>query len=79
VAKTDRRTPAELREAVQRGYREAVANGTHSDARKHLCGKCDQCVDALFHRNLDGSMVCWDCAPQSERDAITAMREGRAA
>lgn len=61
----------------QRMIREAIERGTHSSARQHFCTRGNHWVPSLFHKETAGPFVCWDCAPQSERDKYPNAPENR--
>lgn len=62
------------RERVDRLVSAAIAAGTHTDAPfVTVCPECRQ-WRPIYHKTLDGRLLCWDCTPQSEREKDQATR-----
>lgn len=64
ASKPDSMTPVEIRQAVDRLYAAAVANGTHREGPAlTVCQGCRRWVKSIAYITLDHKRLCRDCDP----------------
>src|SRR4051812_24338751 len=65
------------REKVAAGIAEALAAGTHTTApMMHVCADCRD-WQVMYHRRLDGQMVCRECWWKTLTDAEKEQIQGK--
>ena len=67
---------------LQEIWNRAIAEGRHSEIENWSGVVCSQCGEwspgqGHFHGTFDGKGVCFNCAPQAEKDKVLNARNAR--